>query len=127
MPTYNRAKWIPQVIDCFLNQTFTDAELVILDNGADNTADIVPTHPRIRYIRQPGPRLTTGEMRNLACGFAQGDIFLHWDDDDWSAPTRIESQLKDLGTSGKPFVGYHRISYWHPATQLAYPYHGLRP
>jgi glycosyltransferase involved in cell wall biosynthesis len=127
MPTYNRERWIPLAIDCFLNQTFTDAELVILDNGTDNTRDIVPAHPRIRYIHQPGPRLTTGEMRNLTCSLAQGDILLHWDDDDWSAPTRIESQLKDLETSGKPFVGYHRISYWHPATRLAYQYHGTRP
>ena len=127
MPTHNRAKWIPLAIDCFLNQTFTDAEAVILDNGTDNTADVVPAHPRIRYVRQPGPRLTTGEMRNLTCSLAQGDIFIHWDDDDWSAPTRIESQLKDLETSGKPFVGYDRISYWHPATRLAYQYHGTRP
>jgi glycosyltransferase involved in cell wall biosynthesis len=48
LPTANRAAWIPLAIDCFLTQTFTDAELVILDNGTDNTADIVPAHPRIR-------------------------------------------------------------------------------
>jgi glycosyltransferase involved in cell wall biosynthesis len=127
MPTHNRAKWIPLAIACFLNQTFTDAELVILDNGTDNTADVIPAHPRIRYIRQPGPRLTTGEMRNLTCDLAQGDIFIHWDDDDWSAPERIATQLDQMKQSGKPFVGFHSISYWNTVTQLAYQYRGVRP
>jgi glycosyltransferase involved in cell wall biosynthesis len=113
MPTYNRAQWIPLAIARFLKQTFTDAELVILDNGTDNTADVVPAHPRIRYIRQPGPRLTTGEMRNLTCGLAQGDILIHWDDDDWSAPERIALQLEQLNRTGKSLVGFHSISYWN--------------
>lgn len=127
MPTANRAKWIPLAIDCFLNQTFTDAELVILDNGTDNTADIVPAHPGIRYVRQPGPRLTTGEMRNLTCSLAQGDIFIHWDDDDWSAPERIQIQMEQMEETGKPVVGFHSISYWNTVTQLAYQYRGIRP
>src|SRR5580765_5977572 len=86
MPTANRAKWIPLAIDCFLHQTFADAELVILDNGNDNTESVIPQHPRIRYIRQPGPRLTTGEMRNLTCSLAEGDLFIHCDDDNSVAP-----------------------------------------
>lgn len=127
MPTYNRAKWIPLAIDCFVNQTFIGAELVILDNGTDNTESLIPQHPRIRYIRQPGPRLTTGAIRNVICSLAQGDVLIHWDDDDYSAPERIAVQLEQMKTSGKPFVGFHSISYWHTATRLAYQYRGTRP
>lgn len=133
MPTYNRAKWISLGIECFLQQTFTDSELVILDNGNDNTETLIPEHPRIRYHRQPGPRLTTGEMRNLCNQLAAGDVLVHWDDDDWSAPERIESQLRQMDESGKPLVGYHNISYWDasPSTltpeRRAYQYRGVRP
>jgi glycosyltransferase involved in cell wall biosynthesis len=125
MPTANRQQFVPLAIECVLAQTFTDYELLIVDDGAEETP--VPEDPRIRYVRLSGGSRTTGEKRNICAQLARGEIIVHQDDDDWSAPTRIESQLKDLEASGKPFVGYHRISYWHPATRLAYQYHGTRP
>jgi glycosyltransferase involved in cell wall biosynthesis len=133
MPTRNRARWVPLAIECFLAQTYQDTELVILDNGDDDTASLVPDNPRIRYERQPGARLCTGEMRNLANELTRGEIICHMDDDDWSAPDRIETQLKQLHESGKQVVGFHSISYWDaspgnmPPEQRAFQYRGTRP
>jgi glycosyltransferase involved in cell wall biosynthesis len=119
MPTYNRAKWISLAIECYLQQTFTDSELVILDNGDDETESVVPAHPRIRYYKQPGQKLNTGEIRNRVNELAQGEIVCHWDDDDWSAPNRIETQVARLLSSGKQVTGYHSISYWDTSSNRA--------
>jgi hypothetical protein len=56
--------------------------------------------------------MTTGAKRNLCCELAHGEIIAHFDDDDWSAPHRLEQQLKHMAASGKPFVGLHSIYYY---------------
>jgi len=94
MPTCNRPQYIEQAIRCFLAQTYPHKELVIVDDG-DSIKHLVPTRPDILY-ESSWPPLRIGPKRNLACGLASGDIIAHWDDDDWSAPDRIEQQLRML-------------------------------
>jgi glycosyltransferase involved in cell wall biosynthesis len=122
-PTYNRRQYIPQMIACFLSQTFTDSELIIVDDGTDSIADLIPENPRIKYIRLEGPRRTTGLKRNIACEQAQGAFILHFDDDDWSAPGRIAHQIAALESSGKQVLTYHNMLYWNVDTQKLYRYH----
>ncbi len=67
LPTYNRARFLPQAVDSIRAQTFADWELIVIDDGStDDTPQVmerlVPTVPQsIRYIRQanagpPGAR-----------------------------------------------------------------------
>ena len=51
MPTADRRRFVPQAIRCFLAQDYAEKELVIVDDGADSVADLVPDDPRIRYFR----------------------------------------------------------------------------
>ncbi|RNC63376.1 glycosyltransferase family 2 protein, partial [Proteiniphilum sp. X52] len=56
VPVYNVAAFIRKTIDSVLAQTFSDFELLLMDDGSsDDTADIVRTYkyPRIRYERCP--------------------------------------------------------------------------
>ena len=55
--------------------------MVIVDDGADCVADLVPADPWIRYVRLP-ERKTVGAKRNLACEQARGERVVHGDDDD---------------------------------------------
>src|ERR1039458_4443368 len=101
-PTYNRRQYIPYMLECFLSQTFTDSELIIVDDGTDSIADLIPDNPRIKHIRlEPKQRLSTGAKRNIACEQAQGEFIVHFDDDDWSAPGRIAHQTSELERTGK--------------------------
>jgi glycosyltransferase involved in cell wall biosynthesis len=93
MPTANRRRFVPGAIAQFLAQDYNGAELVILDDGDDPVADLIPSHPAIRYVRTPRHR-SLGAKRNAACEAARGDVILHWDDDDWYAPHRIRIQVK---------------------------------
>ncbi len=96
MVTKNRPALARRAVQCFRQQTWPHRELVIVDDGADDalarwieaTAD-----PRIVHRRLPAGNLTLGALRNLAVASATGDYLAQWDDDDLSAPDRLELQL----------------------------------
>jgi len=120
-PTYNRRKYIPSLISCFLSQTYINSELVIVDDGPESAEDLIPAHSRIRYVRLPdGPALTCGAKRNVCCTHARGEIIVHFDDDDWQAPTRIADQVAQLQASKKQVLSYYNILYWNEDTQKVY-------
>lgn len=113
-PSRNRERFLPLLLDSFLSQTWVDAELIILDDS-DTPYRVYP-HERVRHIHvAPGSFQTLGEKRNAVNRLANGSVIVHFDDDDWSAPTRIEDQLRHLRTSDKKVVGFHDIYYFREA------------
>jgi glycosyltransferase involved in cell wall biosynthesis len=88
MPTADRRRFVPQAIRRFLGQDYPCRELVVVDDGADPVADLIPADARIRYFRSE-PGLSLGAKRNLACRLARGALIAHWDDDDWAARWRV--------------------------------------
>ena len=124
-PTHNRRQYIPQTIASFLSQTLTDSELIILDDGTDSIVDLIPSNPRIKYIRLEGPSLSTGLKRNICCEQAQGEFIVHFDDDDWSAPRRIAHQVSELERTQKQVLTYYNILYWNVDTRLLYIFHPI--
>jgi hypothetical protein len=64
----------------------------------------------IRYV-QVEPGATIGEKRNLGSDLSQGEIIASWDDDDWSAPSRISDQINRMQQSGKAVTGYHSMLF----------------
>lgn len=107
--TKNRRAWLPQAIRCFQQQTYPRRELLILADG-DDVRDLVPPDERIRLVHLEEGR-TIGEKRNHGIGLAAGAIIAHWDDDDWSAPERLEDQVFRLVESGKAVTGYHTMAF----------------
>lgn len=120
MPTCNRREFIGAAIECWQKQTYRNRELIILDDG-ESVKDLVPDDKRIQYIFDPVKR-PIGTKRNSCCRHAQGEIICHWDDDDWSAPDRIEFQLAQMRQSGKPIAGFHTLYFWDIAAQVARRY-----
>lgn len=121
MPTSNRAAYVPLALSCFLSQTWEDRELIIIDDGHERIAPLLPADPRIFYYAEP-PGRKLGAKRNLACERARGEICLSWDDDDWYAPERIEDIAGLLISSGKQVAGYNRFFYWNESNSRAYEY-----
>jgi glycosyltransferase involved in cell wall biosynthesis len=95
MPTHNRRQFVGQALWYFLRQDYPRKELVILDDGEDSVADLVPPDERIRYVRLDRP-LLLGAKRNIGCEMSRGDFIAHWDDDDWIAPHRLSAQVREL-------------------------------
>jgi glycosyltransferase involved in cell wall biosynthesis len=129
MPTCDRRAFVPRAMRHFLDQRWSDAELIIVDDGERPVEDLVPASPRIRYLRLTARR-SIGHKRNLACEAATGEIVIHWDDDDWMAPTWIATQVAALAVAGADVTGLCQPYFHHAARRLAYRYaypRGARP
>jgi glycosyltransferase involved in cell wall biosynthesis len=129
MPTANRRGFVPRAIELFLRQDYPNRELVIVDDGADAVADLVPADPRIRYLRTERG-LTLGGKRNLACTRARGELLAHWDDDDWSADDRLSRQVQALERRRAQVCGLSAVRYFDPVAGRAWEYRwpgGARP
>jgi glycosyltransferase involved in cell wall biosynthesis len=121
MPTHNRRSFVPQAIRCFLRQDYSPLELLVIDDGSDPVADLVPNHDRIRFLRLH-QKLTIGAKRNLACEQARGEFIVHWDDDDWYPSSRVRIQIQALLEGGYDLCGSSRISYYDAVRQQAWEY-----
>jgi len=110
MPTADRRRFVPAAIHNFQSQDYLDRELIILDDGKDSVADLVPNDPRIRYIRAPRKQ-TLGVKRNECVKASRGGLIMHWDDDDWSAPHRIRYQVESLLREGAELCGLRQMLF----------------
>lgn len=111
MPLYNKAAYVGKAVASIVNQTFTDWELVVVDDGStDESADIVRRFEdmRIKIIRQPNAGVGVARNRGVAEGMAPYICFL--DADDWWEPTFLEemSRLVDK----YPDAGIYGTSYY---------------
>ena len=121
MPTANRRQFVPAAIVRFLAQDYVDKELVILDDGEETVQDLVSEHPQVRYMRQ-SRRQPVGTKRNRACEQARGEIIVHWDDDDWSAPWRLSCQVRALLEGGADICGLDHVFFIDLQASRAWEY-----
>jgi glycosyltransferase involved in cell wall biosynthesis len=121
MPTYNRRPFVAQAIHYFLQQDYLQRQLIIVDDGTEPVQDLIPDDPRLRYVRLDRKH-TIGTKRNLACQEAQGDIIIHWDDDDWMAPWRLRYQVDHLQTAQADICGLDRVLFYDPRLERAWNY-----
>lgn len=107
MPTYNRRPFAERAIAFFLEQDYLPRELVIVDDGEDEIADLVPAGAPIRYHRLEA-RASIGAKRELACELADGEILVQWDDDDWHGSGRLRRQVEPLARGSAEMSGILR-------------------
>lgn len=97
LPVYNAAKYIAEAINSILEQTFTDFELIIVNDGStDNSQSIIDSFDdsRIRVFQKPNTGLI--DSLNLAISHSSGSWIARMDADDISAPNRFEEQIKHI-------------------------------
>jgi len=126
MPTADRGRFVPRAIEHFLRQDHPRRELVIVDDGEESVARLVPDDPRIAYHRVERQR-TLGGKRNLACSLARGELLAHWDDDDWAADDRLTRQLRALEASGAEACGLATVRFFDPVQRRAWEYRWTHP
>ena len=123
MLTANRPEMARQAVECFRRQTYPNKRLLVYDTGAKalHTLDIDEGYAPEWYAQRGRPLQfedsvsTIGHLRNQAALFPMAndaDIIIHWDDDDWSHPSRIAEQVALLQLSGADCVGYNEMLFW---------------
>ncbi len=99
MTAHNREDYIAESIESVLAQTFTDFELIVVDDGStDGTVEVVT-----RYLKDPRVRLIRNERnlgdypnRNHASTFARGEFMKYHDSDDVMYPNCLEIMVRGL-------------------------------
>ncbi|MEK7148022.1 MAG: glycosyltransferase [Patescibacteria group bacterium] len=105
MPVLNGEKYLAQAIESILNQTVTDFEFIIINDGStDNTEKIIKSFndPRIVYLDN-GKNLGLATSFNIGIDAARGKYIARMDADDVSMPERFSRQLSFL--ERKPHIG----------------------
>jgi len=100
IPTYNRANLISRAIRSVLNQTYSDFELIIIDDGStDNTEDIIrqfqEKDKRIKYIKHDKNKGGSA-ARNRGIKIAKGKYIAFQDSDDEWLPEKLNKQVDSI-------------------------------
>lgn len=95
IPTYNRANLIGLTIDSILNQTYTNYEIIIVDDGStDNTEEVIKkiNHQKISYLKKENAE--RGAARNFGMAHANGEYITFVDSDDLLYPDYFLNAFK---------------------------------
>lgn len=98
IPTFNRAQYLPRAIDSVVRQTFTDWEIILIDDGStDHTREWAARKARefgdrFVFLRQDNQGCSAA--RNRGIDAARGRFVAFLDSDDEFLPTKLERQLR---------------------------------
>ncbi len=118
IPMYNSAKFIPQTLESLLYQTFTNFEVVVVDDcSTDNSVEVVESFAekfaaggvKLNLIKLPKNTGMPGLPRNVGIQFAHGKYIAFLDSDDLFTKTALE----ELTTLAENFqVDVVRTNSW---------------
>lgn len=101
IPTYNRAPFLERAVSSVLNQSFSQLELIIVDDGStDETSRIAHSFEdkRVRYYYQENRGVSAA--RNLGLSAATGKYAALLDSDDYWLPGKLKQQLRFMKEGG---------------------------
>jgi len=99
VPVYNVEKYLPKCIESILAQTYTEFELILVDDGStDHSGSICDAYavkdPRINVVHQRNKGVSTA--RNIGLDMAKGDYIGFVDADDYIAPDMYETMVSAI-------------------------------
>lgn len=114
LPTYNRGYCIERAIRSLLAQTYTDVEIVVVDDGStDDTASIVARlmqeDARVRYTYQDNAGACAA--RNTGMDIADGVYYIFHDSDDVVAPTFVQAIHEALASGPYSFGTVNHVRH----------------
>jgi len=122
IPVYNGEKTIKETIASVLNQTFSDLELIVINDGSqDSTLKVVSSisDPRLKVFSYPNAGLAAA--RNRGIFQAVGEYISFIDADDLWAPDKLEAQFKALQANPQAAVAYSWTDWVDESSQFLRP------
>lgn len=121
IPVYNGEKTIRETVLSVINQTFTEIEIVVINDGStDSTLETISniTDPRLKVISFPNAGLSAS--RNRGIQLASGEYISFIDADDIWTPDKIESQFNALTQNTAAGVAYSWTDWIDESGQIIY-------
>jgi glycosyltransferase involved in cell wall biosynthesis len=131
IPAYNTANLIASCLDSVLSQTYSDFEVLVVNDGSPDTPELekvlAPYMDRVVYIKQENKR--AAGARNTAIRQARGEFLAFLDSDDTWLPHHLAAQMKRFTEdSSLDFVYGNGIRIADPRRQVEFmdvcPSHG---
>lgn len=99
IPVYNVEKYLPDCVESVLKQTYTDLEIILVDDGSQDTSgricdEYVKQDSRVQVIHKKNGGLSSA--RNAGINHATGQYFFFLDSDDWIAENALELLYKEI-------------------------------
>ena len=123
MPLYNAALYVESAIQSVVNQTYTDWELIIVDDGStDDSLAVVKRYEsdKIRVYTQPNSGACMA--RNKALSLVKGAYVKFLDADDLLAPDCLEKQFAQIQTLAANQIPFGDYNYINQAGQITSTY-----
>ena len=118
LPVFNRELLVRETIESVLNQSFTNFDLLLVNDGStDNTQEILLCYKnRIRLINQPnqGPEIA----RNTGVEHAKGEYLVFLDSDDILLPGALSIYSQIIEREQKPAVILGKVKHFKTTNQL---------
>lgn len=116
IPTYNRADFVEQAIQSVLNQTYSNFEVLVIDDGStDNSAELIQkmaeTDKRIRFY-QLKQNSGVSIARNKGLSLARGKYIAFLDSDDTAYPYWLETGVRFMEKNPQTAVGFTNFMYY---------------
>jgi glycosyltransferase involved in cell wall biosynthesis len=97
IPVYNAEKWLAATLRSAINQTWTNKEIIVVDDGSNDNSLAVARSFECSVLKVAGePHRGQTATLNRALALAQGDYIQYLDADDLLAPDKVEIQVKRL-------------------------------
>ena len=96
IPCYNAEKWLTEAIDSCLNQTYSNIEVIVVDDGStDGSLDIIKSYGN-KIIWETGKNQGGNHARNRGFALSKGAYIQFLDADDYILPKKIARQVDFL-------------------------------
>jgi len=113
LPTYNRDWVITQAIDSVLAQSYTNFELIIIDDGStDKTTDVIKSYEgKLQYVYTKNSGVA--KARNRGISISKGKFIAFIDSDDTWEPQKLAKQILFLSKNPSYGLCYCGAQYFH--------------
>ena len=121
VPAYNVEKYIAKCLDSILSQTYTNLEVILIDDGStDSTGSICDNYARkderVKVIHQENQGQAVG--RNVGLREAKGEWIQFVDSDDWIEPDTLETCYRYAQEYNVDMVIFRRIKEYFNGEKL---------
>lgn len=118
IPVYNAEEYICECVDSVLNQTYTNIQIILVNDGSEDNSGRLIQHnygdnPRIKYCNKENQGVSNA--RNTGLRMSSGEFITFLDSDDWVSRQFIEEAVRCvvsedldfvLGGTEKVYTGY---------------------
>jgi glycosyltransferase involved in cell wall biosynthesis len=110
MPVFNAEKYVREAIESVLSQTYTDIELICVnDKSTDNSLSLLESFGNTVILINNEDNCGTAESRNKGIRLARGGFLAFIDNDDTWERTRLEVQMKQFNNNPQLDVSFSYI------------------